>query len=585
MTTPSGRRAQRLLRELQRLQAEFGPGTSDSKRLRLLALGHARLPRGRDVHALHEVLCFLRAHPDDAALLALVESQLEAFAMRADLRRHRAELADSGIAGTDLHYAFYAPTAAWLARCHPQRLDIDWSSVDARLAGQLMQWLESIVLPGELFGLYERKLGARGWIERCKRPDETDAVFLVRSFAQLAAEAPVRQRALEVLDVGFRVRGRLDTGTGAPAPGPSRTLARARGVRLLRGTRFQTHPLRRERPDLATALRQPPRSIRPVGPREARALIDLAREAMITRSRDLDSFAYADPQDVRLVDCGDGLQFACIGLQQEQRLVLEAVYGFLTLQNGVPIGYVLASALFRSSEIAYNVFETFRGGEAGWVYGRVVGMLGALFGSDAFTVYPYQLGHHNEEGLRSGAWWFYQKLGFRPRDQGALRLMQRELAAQRRDPRHRSDRTTLAALAAHNVYWSPRPARDEMIGVFPGEALSLAITDLLAQHFGSDRPAGEEHYADEAAERLGVRRWRRWPASERLAWRRWGPLLHLLPGLERWPADDRRALVSVIAAKGGRRESDYVRRFDAHRRLRRALALLARRLRRSGELG
>jgi len=36
----------------------------------------------------------------------------------------------------------------------------------------------------------------------------------------------------------------------------------------------------------------------------------------------------------------------------------------LTLKNGVPIGYVLASGLFGSSEVMYNVFETFRGGES-----------------------------------------------------------------------------------------------------------------------------------------------------------------------------------------------------------------------------
>ena len=39
-----------------------------------------------------------------------------------------------------------------------------------------------------------------------------------------------------------------------------------------------------------------------------------------------------------------------------------------------------------------------------------------MFGSDTFAIYPYQLGHENDEGLDSGAWWFYYKLGFRPRE-------------------------------------------------------------------------------------------------------------------------------------------------------------------------
>jgi hypothetical protein len=49
-----------------------------------------------------------------------------------------------------------------------------------------------------------------------------------------------------------------------------------------------------------------------------------------------------------------------------------------------------------------------------------------------------------------------------------------------------------------------------------------------------------------------------------------------LPGLDRWPAAERAALVAVIRAKGGRRESDFVARFDAHRRLRSALLALGR---------
>ena len=37
-------------------------------------------------------------------------------------------------------------------------------------------------------------------------------------------------------------------------------------------------------------------------------------------------------------------------------------------KNGVPVGYVLASGLFGSSEVMYNVFETFRGGESAVSY-------------------------------------------------------------------------------------------------------------------------------------------------------------------------------------------------------------------------
>ncbi len=48
----------------------------------------------------------------------------------------------------------------------------------------------------------------------------------------------------------------------------------------------------------------------------------------------------------------------------------------------------------------------------------------------------------------------------------------------------------------------------------------------------------------------------------------------LLPGVEAWSPAERAGLVKVVRAKGGRRETEFVRRFDAHRALRRGLLRL-----------
>jgi hypothetical protein len=315
--------------------------------------------------------------------------------------------------------------------------------------------------------------------------------------------------------------------------------------------------------------------VRAVARAEGQALIDLARGAMVTRSRDLDAFSWGDPDDVRLADCGDGLQFAVIGVVPERRLLLEAVYAFLTLKNGVPIGYVLNSALYRSAEIAYNVFETWRGAEAAAVYGRALATVRHLFGADSFTIYPYQLGDGNREALDSGAWWFYQKLGFRPRDREARRLMADELRRMRRHPSHRSGLPVLRRLARANLYYHAGRPRADVIGLLPLPAVGLAVMRRVAERFGSDRERAERVMAEETARLLGVRSQRGWSADERRAWRRWSPLVQVLPGIARWPAADRRALVGVIRAKGGRRESGFALGFDRHRRLREAVRRLA----------
>jgi hypothetical protein len=404
----------------------------------------------------------------------------------------------------------------------------------------------------------------RQWIRRLKGPRETDAAFLVRRFAALGMDEAARSLFYDELDPPLRLAPGPDT--------PARTRARFAPARVV----FQTGPLVTQRPVLADELRRPLVAERSLGPREGRALIDLARDAMVTRNRDLDVFAYGDANDVRLLDCGSGLQLACIGAVPERRLLLEAVYGFLTLKNGVPIGYVLASALNRSSEIAYNVFETYRGGESSPIYGRVVACVRRLFGADVFTVFPYQLGDGNDEGLRSGAFWFYQKLGFVPRAPEARRVLGQELARMKSDPRHRSDLATLKRLAAHNVFWQPgRRRRDDVIGVLPLANVGLHVTRYVAERFGSDRERAARTCSAEAGALLGVRSFRAFSPGERLAWDRWAPLVMVLPGVRNWSPAQKRALIAVIRAKGGRRESDFVRLYDAHRPLRGAVRRLA----------
>jgi len=396
-----------------------------------------------------------------------------------------------------------------------------------------------------------------------KGPGETDAVFLIRRFEALRASSFTREKLYESLDVPIRL---------APGPStPTRTGAKLPGMPVV----FQTQPLSRSRPDLRQEIRKPVLRVRALSPREGQRLIDAAIAAMITRARDLDAFAYGDKNDVRLIDCGQGLQFAVIGQIPERRLLLESVYGFLTIKNGVPIGYVLASSLFNSSEIAYNVFETFRGAEAAPIFGRVLAMAHQLFGANAFSIDPYQLGHNNAEGLESGAWWFYYKLGFRPEDPNVRRLLRAELRRLRQNPRHRSSLATLQQLSSEPMFYYPGRAKQEVLAKLSIGELGLKISRLLAERFGADREKGVRTLSREAAQLLGVNSQRTWPAGERLAWERWSPLILLLPGVSRWRPEEKRDLVRVVRAKGSRCESDYVRRFDQHQRLRRAILKLS----------
>ena len=147
----------------------------------------------------------------------------------------------------------------------------------------------------------------------------------------------------------------------------------------------------------------------------------------------------------------------------------------------------------------------------------------------------------------------------------------------RTTPKYRSGRATLERLARHNLYWSAGASRSDVIGRLPLARAGLAVTRAFAKRFGSDRESAERDAAERALARLGLSRAPKLAPEEREALERWSPLIAMLPGLERWSAADRRELLRVACAKGGRRESDYVLAFDRHAKLRRALRTLIQR--------
>lgn len=548
--------AARTLAALDSCKAAFGGDIARRKRSLLRELAAAPLASAEQVRRLHDVLCFLRAYPDDAAVLRRVERMLAGFARRADLIRFRDELALSGIAGTRHWFPYFWPTARWLAARWPRLLRFDRD--DAEAGANLARALPLLVGAAEAHALRERKLGGYAAIDRV-RGAATDAAYLVHRVQALPGDDFTREAFYDAINPSCE----LLPGRSAAGPTPSRTIDRL----PFAPSAYQRQALRRVRPDLAGEMRQPPSAWHACGAREGARLVELARRALAVRQRDLDAFAYGNPRDTWLVDDGDGLAFALVGMIPARRAPFATVYGTLTLRNGVPIGYGQVDLVGRACALSFNTFEEFRGGESAHVLARELAALHALFGIASVSVDPYQLGHGNDEGLDSGAWWFYFKLGFRPRAAAARALARRELDRQKRNPAHRSSRRTLQQLAQAHLHLDLDPHKPLPLPALSG--IGLRIADALAA-WGTDRERALDDFEAQAARRCGLALRSLHPPQRRI-WRQWAPWLATLRGLARWPTADRRALVDVIRAKAAVREREYVLRVAAHTRLCRAL--------------
>lgn len=551
-----------LVEALAAAAPHYSPDERKGK-LRLLdELAECPIPQPDLLLRFHETLCFLQAYPDDRAVLARVDRALAGFQARLVERLSatgRGELHDSGVAGTTLDYPFGFPMTRWLVSRFPTDVDIVWRKFEE--ADRMDEALSFLVAHAEDDALSEGGLGWRKWLAVAKGGRRlSDLQVLMELVEQAQLPEATRDWLFESLELPIQWKLRGASRTRAKLPW-SRPFFHRDGVKRA-GFSF-VREVTRQLP----SIRRAPLPL-------AQTLIESARSALATRLRELHAFSHPNPNDVLIAELGRGLRIALIGLLSKFRLPLEGYYAFYVLKNGVPVSYGGGWQLFGSLELGLNIFESFRQGESAFIFSQVLRVYRQMLGMRTVVVDPYQLGRDNPEALRSGAFYFYHRLGFRPRDRAVLRLSERELAKIARNPSYRSPLPVLRRLAEAEMYLTLPGGSREPEKRLRASQVSALVTQHIAREFAGDRRAAVRQAATRVARALGVRGWRTWPEDERRAFERLSLVAALIPDLERWPPDERRALAGVLRAKGGRSEGPYTRLLDAHARLTRSLRAL-----------
>jgi len=195
------------------------------------------------------------------------------------------------------------------------------------------------------------------------------------------------------------------------------------------------------------------------------------------------------------------------------------------------------------------------------------------FGVGHFVAEPSQFGGGNREGLESGAFWFYYRLGFRPVAPALAALAAAEFARMRREPRYRPPVAVLRRFTKSDIELR-LPQGSAVRGACDPADLSLAVSAFIASRFRGDRARAMAFAVKAVSRALGIRGIARWPDAERAAFQSYCLLLARIPDLARWPAQDKARVIALARAKGG----DEFRYYDllrGHARLQAALCAIA----------
>jgi hypothetical protein len=188
----------------------------------------------------------------------------------------------------------------------------------------------------------------------------------------------------------------------------------------------------------------------------------------------------------------------------------------------------------------------------------------AISGCTRFIANPYQFGQDNSEALRSGAFWFYYRLGYRPVDADVQRAARYEYVRIRRRAGYRTPLAALKRLASCDMHLTLPGARQlEFFDEGWIENSSLLATRQLARTGEQSRRRAQDALAHQLVADLGIDSMDAWSREERRWFVRLCPIVAAThPG--RWPARDRNRMVKLMRAKGGVQERDFIRAFAGH---------------------
>ncbi|MEP6471172.1 MAG: hypothetical protein ABJC28_04085 [Acidobacteriota bacterium] len=526
-------------------------------------LGARTFRTGESLIRFHEAVLFLRAYPPDRATRDFAERLLARFGERvAALARSGANLAArdepevAGIAGTQIETDYSFDVVRWLARRFPARIRLDWGSDgrEDRLRALLPRFLP--LLDEE--ALEDANVAYLEWLRAAQPDPARDLRWVIERLERLPLSEADRAERYEALKLP--IVWSLGTGRG------TRTRLRWLSAHAF----FHRDPLLARRdvslPEELASRRLP---VRRLTRREGRKLLDFARESTAVRYREYYQFTYGDPASVRAAKIGRGVEIFLVGLETGRRLPLRSGYAGLVIKNGVPVCYFEALAFIERIEVGFNVYYTFREGESAWIFARILRMLHQILGVTSFSIDPYQLGHENPEGIDSGAFWFYRKLGFRPTGTGSARLLAHEERKIAGTPGYRSSPRTLRRLVTGSLLYEMRPSRDW--DRFHVRNIGLAVQRRMRARYRGDADEARRRAASRVARLLEIRI-PAGPGFESLAL-----VLDAVPDLPLWTRAERAAVVPIVRAKEGAEEIRYLRLLQAHAKLRKALIRLGSR--------
>lgn len=536
---------------------ERGPHSAQPIRNFLQDIGRRPISHATEQRQVHDLLLFILGYAADELEYQLAREAWERFnqQLRKLPARQKKEMMNSGYAHSVIEGAFSFELTRWFFEHFPGNTSAS-ASVSKYEAGELMMLFYPGILKNEMTNAPVEGIHAILHEFHGKQPGAL--YLLLKELHNAAWPGALKEKIFSLLGIYLRFELK-DTANPVSYRNlfPDKHYYHASGIE--KKIQFQ-EVIGASRFHEITQSKQ-----------EKKELSTYARLVLLSLFRETDPITYCNDKETRFYSAGRGMSIAFFFATPDYRLTTESYVGYMAFKNGIPLAYGGAWICGGNGRIGVNIFPWFRGGESAWIFTQLIACYHKNLGVQQFSVEPYQIGLDNPDGIASGAFWFYYKLGFRPKQEALAKIAEEEWRCITAQKGHRSSSALLKQLA-HSILHI-------QLGSKPADAVdSVVIRKLVADHvrekYRGDYRSATADAARKAALALGIKTIAATKPEFRKLFEEFALLLVRFPNLETWPDDDKKLLAKMISEKALGNESESIRLWQQNRSFQKALKRL-----------
>ncbi len=456
---------------LQEIVFLFGTAVTDKKVALLKSLSKLPWKNAVQLNQLQDLLLFMAAHPENETIRQLTEQALhkiaQFFKRTNDLEK---EYADNGYPHTRMITRFSHDLLSWMNQWPECALEID--SFDG--AGTDLNTLLRMTLPALERDETTAGLSNDDLLHALQIKKKDKLSFLLREFSKLDDNPFIKDHLWDELKVwiGIHAKDQKFSRAFNRVPVPEIFMQQE----LLK--KFDHNEL------IQKTLPSPQKMTL----QQQTDIAAVIKKSLILTMRETDPSTYMDESTLRWYPLERGISVAIYGMKPDRQLPLQSYVGYTLFKNGFPVAYGGSWIFGRYAMFGLNIFEAFRGGESGYIMCQLLRVYRQAFSIDYVEVEPYQYGKDNPDGIKSGAFWFYYRYGFRPVDKQLRSLAENEQLKIRSKQGYRTNPEILLQFTDSNIAL-------HLNGKIPVKltAITTKVSRMIATEFNGDRVLAIEY--------------------------------------------------------------------------------------------